>query len=75
VRWPFLALNVAVLIAVPIHGGHHLVDLFGGFAVSAVAIAIATAIVAHARRQEETAPRWPLWISNGVRNRPEPEIG
>lgn len=75
VRWPFLALNVAVLIAVPIHGGHHLVDLFGGLAVSAVAIAIAAAIVAHARRQEETAPRWPLWISNGVRNRPEPEIG
>jgi hypothetical protein len=52
-RWPSLALNVAVLVAVPIQGGHHLVDLFGGVVVSVAAIAIAEAIVAYARRLED----------------------
>jgi hypothetical protein len=74
-RWPFLALNALVLIAVPIHGGHHLVDLFGGLAVSAVAIAIVSAIIAYAQRQEEVPLEWPLWLSGGMRGRPEPEAG
>lgn len=39
-RWITLALNVAVLIATPIHGGHHLIDLFGGFAVAAASVAV-----------------------------------
>lgn len=74
-RWPFLALNAVILVAVPIHGGHHLVDLFGGLAVSAVAVAITGAIVAFAQRQEDRPPHWPLWLSGGVRSRAEPEAG
>lgn len=37
-RWPALALNTLVLIATPIQGGHHVVDLLGGLAVTAAAV-------------------------------------
>jgi hypothetical protein len=38
-RWPVLALNAIVLIATPIQGGHHVVDLLGGLVVALAAIA------------------------------------
>jgi hypothetical protein len=41
-RWPAIVLNAIVLVAVPVHGGHHLVDMIGGAAVTFAAIAIAT---------------------------------
>jgi len=37
-RWPVLALNLAVLLATPIQGGHHLVDVLASFPVAALAI-------------------------------------
>jgi PAP2 superfamily protein len=49
-RWPVLAVNAAVLVAIPIHGGHHLVDLLGGLFVAAVAIVMARVTVAAAAR-------------------------
>ena len=49
-RWPVLALNIAVLIAIPIHGGHHLIDILGGFFVAVVAIMMAQATIAAAGR-------------------------
>lgn len=36
-----VAVNGAMLIATPIHGGHYFVDLFGGMIVAAIAILIA----------------------------------
>jgi hypothetical protein len=48
VRWGALALNIVVLIATPIHGGHHLVDLAGGALVAVAAVALADAIVKRA---------------------------
>ena len=39
-RWPLLALNLAVLISTPEQGGHHLVDVLGAIPVAALAIAI-----------------------------------
>jgi len=74
VRWLSLVLNTAVLIAVPIHGGHHLVDLFGGLAVSAAAIATTEALIAYARRQKEVPRPWPFPLPAGLRA-PEPEAG
>jgi len=38
-RWPVAALNAVVLVATPIQGGHHVVDLLGGLAVAFAAIA------------------------------------
>jgi hypothetical protein len=35
---PAAALNLVMLVAIPSEGGHYLVDIFGGFAVVAVAI-------------------------------------
>jgi len=48
VRWIAVALNIAVLIATPIHGGHHLIDLAGGAVVAAAAIALSDWIVRRA---------------------------
>jgi hypothetical protein len=49
-RWIALALNIAVVIATPIHGGHHLIDVFGGIFVALAAIAAADWIVNAVRR-------------------------
>jgi hypothetical protein len=56
-RWPVLALNAAVLMAIPIHGGHHLVDLPGGIFVAVIAIAMARATIAGAARLAPAATR------------------
>lgn len=37
-RWPFLLLNLAMIAATPLIGGHYLVDLIGGAAVVLVTI-------------------------------------
>ncbi|MBV8799649.1 MAG: phosphatase PAP2 family protein [Alphaproteobacteria bacterium] len=37
-KWPLLCLNACVLVATPIQGGHHLVDVLGGIGVAAAAI-------------------------------------
>lgn len=50
-RWPAILLNAACLVAIPIQGGHHLVDLFGGTLVTAVSIALAGWIVRAAARR------------------------
>jgi hypothetical protein len=49
-RWPVLVLNAVVLIATPIQGGHHVVDLIGGLAVACAAIAATDRISALAPR-------------------------
>jgi membrane-associated phospholipid phosphatase len=41
---PFLAFNTVVILSTPIQGGHHVVDVIGGFAVAALAIWLATLI-------------------------------
>ena len=40
--YPFLTFNILVIISTPIQGGHHVVDVIGGFAVAAFAIWIST---------------------------------
>ena len=45
VRWGALILNLVVICSTPIHGGHHLVDLFGGAIVATAAILIADVTV------------------------------
>jgi hypothetical protein len=55
-RWPAVILNLLVIVSAPIHGGHDVVDLFGGAAVAVISIAAADRIVAFAARQQtETA--------------------
>jgi membrane-associated phospholipid phosphatase len=38
--WPLLAWNALVLVAAPIHGGHHVIDVPAGVAVAALAVAL-----------------------------------
>ena len=40
-RWPILFLNMAVLVATPIQGGHHLIDVLAGIPVTAIALVAA----------------------------------
>ncbi|MBV8799149.1 MAG: phosphatase PAP2 family protein [Alphaproteobacteria bacterium] len=49
VRWPSLALNVVVIAATPVHGGHHLIDIAGGCIVAALAITFADSTVRRLR--------------------------
>jgi len=37
-RWPVLALNLAVLLATPLQGGHHAVDVLASIPVAALAV-------------------------------------
>jgi hypothetical protein len=50
-RWPVLVLNVAVLLATPVQGGHHAVDVLASFPVAALAIFLA----AHAAKSAKFA--------------------
>jgi hypothetical protein len=50
VRWLALAVNGLVLIATPIQGGHHIVDVVAGFAVAALAIWAADLFARYATR-------------------------
>lgn len=45
VGWAFVLLNIAVVSATPIHGGHHVVDIAGGALVAALAIFTADRLV------------------------------
>ncbi len=47
-----LVLNIAVLLSIPIQGGHHLMDMFGGALVAASSIAISGRLVAWAQGEE-----------------------
>jgi membrane-associated phospholipid phosphatase len=53
VRWFALTLNSIVLIATPIQGGHHVVDVIAGFAVAALAILFASRVVRQAARAHD----------------------
>ena len=44
VRWFALALNIVVLVATPIQGGHHIVDVLAGFGVAAIGVFFANAM-------------------------------
>lgn len=56
-RWPVLLLNLMVLAAIPIQGGHHLVDAFGGAAVAVLSIALAGRTVSAAgKRAPQSRP-------------------
>jgi len=37
-RYPFFALNILVALSIPLHGGHHLIDLIGALILSAAVI-------------------------------------
>lgn len=53
VRWPLLMWNVVVLLATPMQGGHHVVDVAAGIAVTAAAVAL----TAHISRTIERLPQ------------------
>ena len=77
-----LALNVAVLAAIPVQGGHHLMDMFGGMFVAAAAIWLSALVVqwatrsaaglGSAREHDAGMPEWALVSSRQV-SRPEYE--
>lgn len=55
-RWPSLALNLVVLVAIPVQGGHHLVDMFGGIAITIAAVWLSSRTVAWGKRVAGAVP-------------------
>lgn len=58
IRWlrgPMLAVNLCMLAATPIEGGHYLVDVFGGMAMAALGIASLRFTLAPTRRAAGTS--------------------
>jgi PAP2 superfamily protein len=53
VRWGALALNIVVLVATPIQGGHHVVDVLAGFGVAVIGVIFADSVT---RPREIYAP-------------------
>ena len=50
VRWFALGLNTVVLVATPIQGGHHVVDVLAGFVVAAIGVLFARGVMRTATR-------------------------
>jgi membrane-associated phospholipid phosphatase len=50
--YPFLLFNILVVASTPIQGGHHVVDVIGGFAVSAFAIWLTRAVTGRLMRMK-----------------------
>ncbi len=55
-RWIVLGLNLAVLPSIPVQGGHHLVDMLGGAAVTVAAVLLARAVLVRTPPAGETGP-------------------
>ncbi|HEX4270522.1 MAG TPA: phosphatase PAP2 family protein [Rhizomicrobium sp.] len=65
-RWPAFLLNAAVLLATPIQGGHHLVDVLAAFPVAAIVLFIAEMTAKQATLVNK-APKFTLGaVSEGV---------
>jgi hypothetical protein len=59
--WPLLAVNGVVLVATPIQGGHHLVDVLASFPVAALAIFLSSL------REKAKSSAKPFRVVNKVR--------
>lgn len=44
-RWFGLALNVVMLVSIPVDGGHYFADAFAGLAIAATSLVVASAVV------------------------------
>jgi membrane-associated phospholipid phosphatase len=49
-RWLLLGVNAFVLVATPIQGGHHVIDVVAGIGVAALSVFLANAVVKFAAR-------------------------
>lgn len=45
-RWPFVVLNIGMIVATPIDGGHYFVDVFAGLGIACVAHVVARRVLA-----------------------------
>ncbi|PZN99827.1 MAG: hypothetical protein DCF30_10895 [Hyphomicrobiales bacterium] len=55
-RWPFFVLNIGMIVATPIDGGHYFVDVLGGLAIACMAQVVARSLLAP-RLAERYDPR------------------
>jgi hypothetical protein len=53
-RWPAIALDCLVLIATPIQGGHHVIDVIAGIGAAAIAIGLVDLAARLTRPRSET---------------------
>jgi len=51
-RWPLIAVNAIVVVATPIQGGHHVIDVLAGIGVAVAAVLFARTVVTFAVRTQ-----------------------
>jgi PAP2 superfamily protein len=73
-RWPAIILNIVVLVSIPVQGGHHLMDMFGGAAVTVLAVALAGWIVSAAAKRAAVISQRDVAMPEAVRAGDQPEI-
>jgi hypothetical protein len=54
-RWPGLALNVGMLIATPLHGSHHVIDVVAGVALAVGCLAAASRMLARLEARQNAS--------------------
>jgi hypothetical protein len=54
IRWPLITLNAVVIVATPIQGGHHVIDVVAGAGVAVAAILTTKAIFGAVARMQTT---------------------
>ncbi|HZP10266.1 phosphatase PAP2 family protein [Methyloceanibacter sp.] len=55
-RWPAIGLNALVILSIPIQGGHHIIDIAGGFVVAVFAIAVTSWASRHILSRRHSVP-------------------
>lgn len=59
-RWPLVLINAVVIVASPVQGGHHMIDLVAAFPVAAVSIWMAHAWPAKSRSVVNKTPKFTI---------------
>lgn len=63
--YPFLIFNILVIASTPIQGGHHVVDVIGGFAVAALAIWLTSTVAKRLMRPKSGNEAMPALATAG----------
>lgn len=63
--YPFLIFNVLTVLSTPTQGGHHVIDLLGGFAAAVLSIWLATFIANRLRKAEMPKGPMPALVTVG----------
>lgn len=65
-RWIGLALNIVMLVSIPVDGGHYFIDVLAGLVIAWLSLAAAKAIVERAHQQPASHPAADMGLVPGA---------